>query len=149
MIGNRKRSGIKMMNKFRQFMVGRYGIDTLNIALVVTGCVLTFMLSFIRTPYYRLIGFLPYAFMIFRAVSKNFTARAKENEMFLKYFTPVAEFIKKKYRQYQDKEHKYYKCPTCKRVLRVPSGRGKIEISCPYCRTKFKKNTGKPKVTVQ
>ena len=138
-----------MMDKFRQFMVGRYGIDMLNIALIVTGCVLTFVLSFIRTPYYRLIGFLPYAFMIFRAVSKNHAARMKENEVFLKYYTPAAEYCKKKYRQYQDKAHKYYECPTCKKVLRVPSGRGKIEISCPYCNTKFKKNTGKPSVRVE
>ena len=138
-----------MMNRFRQFMVGRYGVDTLNIALVVTGCVLTFILSFIRTPYYRLIGFLPYAIMIIRAVSKNHAARMKENEVFLKYFTPVAEYSKKKYRQFQDKEHKYYKCPTCKKVLRVPAKRGKIQISCPYCRTQFKKNTGKPTVSTE
>lgn len=123
-------------------MVGRYGVDTLNIALVITGCVLTFILSFIRTPYYRLIGFLPYALMIFRAVSKNHAARIKENNTFLKYYTPLAEYCKKKHRQLQDKEHRYYKCPTCKKVLRVPSGRGKIEINCPYCKTKFKKNTG-------
>ena len=138
-----------MMNRFRQFMAGRYGIDTLNIALTVTGCILTFILSFARTPYYRLIGFLPYGIMIFRAVSKNHQARMKENALFMKYYTPVAEYCKKKYRQFQDKEHKYYKCPTCKRVLRVPSKRGKIEINCPYCHTKFKKNTGKPDVSVE
>lgn len=136
------------MNRFRQFMSGRYGVDTLNIALIVTGCILTFILSFLRTPYYRIIGFLPYALMLFRALSKNHAARIKENNMFLKYYTPVEALFKKKYRQYQDKDHKYYKCPTCKKVLRVPSGRGKIEINCPFCQTKFKKNTGKPKVTV-
>lgn len=136
------------MNRIRQFMQGRYGLDQLNLALIILGCITTFILSFLRVPYYSLIGLIPYAFMVFRALSKNYSARVKENNAFLKVYTPVERFVKNKYRHFEDKEHKYYKCPTCKKVLRVPKGRGKIVITCPYCKTKFKKNTGKPKVTV-
>lgn len=136
------------MNRFRQFMYGRYGMDSLNLALVILGCILTVILSFVRTPYYNIIGFIPYAIVLFRALSKNHAARIRENNVFLKYYNPTADFFKRKYNRFKDKDHKYYKCPTCKKVLRVPKGRGKIEICCPYCSTKFKKNTGKPHVTV-
>lgn len=134
------------MNRLRNFMFGRYGLDTLNIALIILGCVITFVTSFIRTPYYRLLGFIPYIIVLCRALSRNHAARAKENNAFLKVWVPCRNFFKKKHSQYADKDHRYYKCPKCKHVLRVPKGRGKIQISCPYCQTKFKKNTGKPKV---
>ena len=52
--------------------------------------------------------------------------------------TKKVDFFKRKRK---DKTHKYYKCPTCKQVVRVPKGRGKIEISCPKCHTKFIKRT--------
>ena len=32
-----------------------------------------------------------------------------------------------------DKEHKYFTCPNCKTVCRVPRGKGKIVITCPKC----------------
>lgn len=122
-------------------MYGRYGADQLGIALIVLGCIITFSLSFIRVPYYRLIGLIPYGFFLFRALSKNIEKRRAENEKFLKVWYPCCDFFKKKSSQFQDKEHKYYKCPGCSRTLRVPKGKGKIEISCPHCGRKFKKRT--------
>lgn len=122
-------------------MYGRYGVDPLGIALVVLGCVVTFVLSFVRTPYYKLIGLIPYLFFVFRALSKNHEKRRKENDRFLKVWLPCRDFFKKKSAQHQDKEHKYYRCPGCSRTLRVPKGKGKIEISCPHCGRKFKKRT--------
>lgn len=133
------------MDKIRRFMFGRYGADQLGVCLVIIGATVTFVLSFVRTPYYKLISFVPYLLFIFRALSRNIAARKRENEAFLKIYNPVKSFFLKKYRQYQDKEHKYYKCKGCGHVLRVPTGKGKIEITCPYCSLKFKKNTGKPK----
>ena len=53
----------------------------------------------------------------------------------------VAE-IKLLINRIQEREtHKYFKCKKCKAVLRVPKGRGKIEITCPKCRAKVIKKT--------
>lgn len=41
----------------------------------------------------------------------------------------------------QRKIYAYYKCPSCGQRLRVPKGRGKIEIRCPRCSTTFVKKT--------
>ncbi len=133
-----------MLDKFRQFMYGRYGInDALNIFLIIIGAVITLILSlfFYRTPFTRLIGLIPYGIAIFRILSKNYEARARENRKFLEISAPWRSFITKKINQFRDKEHKYYACPQCHRTLRVPKGRGKIKISCPHCSKEFFRKT--------
>ena len=129
------------MNKIREFMHGRYGIDQLGIGLIVVGCILTFILSFIRVPFYRLIGLVPMILAVVRAISRQWEKRYAENARFMKVWSPVRKKLIEKYKQLKDKDHRYFKCPKCKRVLRVPKNRGKIEISCPHCQTKFKKRT--------
>ena len=125
-------------------MYGRYGgNDMLNIFLIVLGAVITLILSFFfyRTPFTRLIGLIPYGIAVFRALSKNYEARIRENAKFLEISAPVRAFLTKKISQLRDKEHRYYSCPGCRRTLRVPKGRGRIKISCPHCGREFVKKT--------
>ncbi|MGN1418376.1 MAG: hypothetical protein ACI4W6_03525 [Acutalibacteraceae bacterium] len=131
------------MNRLRTFMAGRYGMDQLNIALIIVGCIITGVLSFLRIPYFRLIGLIPFIIAFARALSRNTAKRKKANDTFIKIWIPWKNFFITKSRQHSDTEHKYYKCPQCSHTLRVPKHRGKIEITCPYCQKKFKKNTGK------
>ena len=39
------------------------------------------------------------------------------------------------------KVYHYYRCPQCRQKLRVPRGRGRIQISCPRCGTQFIKKS--------
>ena len=39
------------------------------------------------------------------------------------------------------KVYHYYRCPQCHQKLRVPRGRGRIQISCPRCGTQFIKKS--------
>ena len=41
----------------------------------------------------------------------------------------------------QDKDHRYFKCPNCGQQLRVPKGKGKLNITCRNCGVSFEKNT--------
>jgi len=125
-------------------MYGRYGgNDALNIFLVILGAFITLILSFFfyRAPFARLIGLIPYGIAVFRALSRNYDARIKENARFLEVSAPWRAFIQKKISQFRDKDHRYYACPKCHRTLRVPKGRGKIRISCPHCGKEFTKKT--------
>ncbi len=138
----------KIVQAYRAFMYGRYGSDALNIAIMVVGFLLSGVLSLIRVQSYgayyiiRLISLLPYALLLFRSLSKNIAARQKENDKFLKLVGPIKDRLMKKMSQAQDTAHKYYRCPSCKSNLRVPSGHGRIRIQCPHCGHEFEKDTG-------
>ena len=133
------------MQKLKDFMQDRYGSDQLSLALVILGCIITAALSFFRVPYYRLLGLLPMALALFRVLSKQREKRYAENVRFLQIWNPLREKTLAWWNRVRDREHRYYNCPTCKKRLRVPRGRGKIEITCPHCGSKFKRNTGGPR----
>ena len=130
-----------IMEKIRQLMVGRYGNDFLNTVLFILGAVISLVCSLFRLPYGSLISFIPYGIALYRMFSRNCPKRSAENERFLKISAPWRSFLMKKFRQLQDKDHKYYSCPRCHNTLRVPRGRGKIKISCPHCNKEFIKKT--------
>ena len=129
------------MEKIRQFLYGRYGNDALNTALIILGCAVTFLMSVFRVPDGSLIGLIPYAFALGRGLSRNTVKRRRENEKFVAFIGPWRKYIVNKINQIRDKEHKYYHCPRCHHVLRVPKGMGKIKISCPHCSKEFVKKT--------
>lgn len=133
-----------MLNRLKIFLQGRYGNDQLNIFLIILGCAATLLLTLFipsRFSYLRSLGTVIYVVALLRALSTNFPKRQKENAKFLEVSTPWRKYLYKKYNQYRDKAHKYYNCPGCHRTLRVPAGRGKINITCPHCQKQFKKRT--------
>ena len=128
-------------SRLRALLAGRYGLDQLSVALLLLGCVVTFVLSLCGVRYYRLIGLIPMALALLRVLSKNLPKRQAENDRFLRVWDPIRQKLGAKAQQMKDVDHRYYACPTCKKTLRVPKNRGKIEITCPHCGTKFKKRT--------
>jgi len=127
--------------KLRALLRDRYGLDQLSVALMLLGCLLTLILSLCGVRYYRLIGLLPMLLALLRVLSRNSEKRRAENDRFLRIWAPIKGKIGVKLQHAQDTDHRYYPCPTCKKTLRVPKNRGKIEITCPHCGTKFKKRT--------
>ena len=127
-----------MGNKFRQFMQGRYGImDELNKFLNILSLILVF-LGIFTVFFVSLLGIVLFIFEYYRLFSRNTTKRVQENYSYLRFrnrikgwFSSIIQRVK------QSKNHHFYKCPDCKKTLRVPKGKGKISITCPHCNTKF------------
>ena len=130
------------MNWLRNFMYGRYGIDKFSIVLVIIGFILSLFLRFVNIPFVILIAYIPLCIALFRILSKNSYKRQIENQKFLRIYYPSSQWFKKKYNHFKEMQtHKFYKCPNCSQQLRVPRGRGKIEITCPKCKNNFIKKT--------
>jgi len=81
-------------------------------------------------------------FYIYRMMSKDYQRRYKENYLYIKYKNKISNPISKaKYNIGQRKIYHIYKCPSCKQKVRVPKGKGNITITCPKCKTQFKKKS--------
>lgn len=130
-------------------MMGRYGVDQMNIGVLIFSMVCTFTASLTRWLLLSILGTALLAYGVFRMFSRNVSARSKENQKFLVFWNKekgiwykIKDWFSGKKRRFADrKTHCYFSCPKCKRKLRVPKGKGKIEISCPICGTKFIKKT--------
>ena len=129
-----RNTGAKLSAGFRRFMMGRYGTDKLNMALLTAGLVLSLVSIFIKLPLINLaLTVISYGFLflvIFRSLSRNTYKRYQENRKYLMLLQRL-----------KDKEHRYYDCPRCRQQVRVPRGKGKIAITCPKCKEKFIKKT--------
>lgn len=126
------------MNFLRRFMAGRYGSDQLNNAFLLLSLLLLVIEWVTR---WNWIGIFILALLFlcyFRMFSRNIKARYAENQWFLRKWWPISNRLKNACARFQDrKTHRYFKCPQCKKRLRVPRGRGKINITCPHCRHQF------------
>lgn len=128
--------------KMQQFMAGRYGSDQFTLFLLVVSLIFTFLGNFKPLRFMYFIGLVIIGYSLFRTMSKNYEARRKELNWYLRWSEKPRAEIKLLTNKIRDrKTHRYFKCKECKTVLRVPQGRGKIEITCPKCRAKVIKKT--------
>lgn len=124
----------KLSSGLRSFMAGRYGTDRLNMVILCAGLVASILSSLVgAAPLNLVFWLLSYGLMIwaiFRSLSRNTYKRYQENRKFLQFFDRL-----------KDRQHRYFDCPKCRQMVRVPRGKGKISITCPRCREKFIKKT--------
>ena len=138
------RGGMKnnWKNKMMQFMQGRYGADQMGQMLSAVSMVFLILSLFSRNQGWFLLAVIGIVYNYFRMFSKNISKRYAENQ---KYLTMTAGIRRKiaswKSQLAQRKIYHIYRCPGCKQKIRVPRGRGKIEIRCPKCNTRFVKKS--------
>ena len=134
-----------MKQKFARFMYGRYGMDELSKFLTYVGLILLVLSVFLGQTV-RLaalvIAVLMVAATYIRTFSKKIEKRRAENVKFMKLKKPVSDSLKLRRDMWtQRKDFKFFKCPSCKAVLRVPKGKGKLRVVCKKCGTAFEKKT--------
>ena len=124
---------------FRRMFIGRNGPDQFSFGLTI----LAFILSLIRVwEYMYIISLVFMAYAVFRMFSRNVEQRRKENYAFLRVVNkPKTWYYRSKVRHKQRKLYKVFKCPNCFQKLRVPRGKGKVQIKCSACGHKFTKTT--------
>ena len=125
----------KIGDGLRRFMAGRYGSDRLNQCLLGAAFVLL-LISAIGGRQVQwmsmlsLLAYVPLIWSMFRMYSRNIEARRRENAAFQRFFTRL-----------RDRQNRYFTCPRCRQVVRVPRGKGRINIRCPKCGEQFIKKT--------
>ena len=134
-----------MREKLAKLMYGRYGVDQLGRAMLIFALVLCALSLFVPR---RLSGIIYYISLILiilmyiRMFSKNIQKRYQENN---KYLSLKASFLRKFQREKeifsQRRFYHFYRCPRCRQRIRIPRGKGRIEIRCPKCSQTFIKKS--------
>ncbi len=137
-----------MRDKIARFMYGRYaqyGQDGFNKFLWVLWLALLFISAFMSRKisiYFVVLADVCIIYSLFRMMSRNIDARRKENEVYCYYKSKVTSIIGQKKNEHSQKaNYRFYTCTKCGQRVRVPKGRGKIEITCPKCGNKFIKKS--------
>ncbi|TCK92753.1 hypothetical protein EDC19_1908 [Natranaerovirga hydrolytica] len=126
------------MDWLKKIMFGRYGGDQLSVFLLILSILITIVGRLLNLPIVMVLAYMPLAITIFRMFSKDVKKRSMENYKFAIRISPIYAQYKKLEKRFKDSKHnKYFKCKNCKKNLRVPRGKGKIEVTCPSCKTRF------------
>ena len=123
-------------------MQGRYGNDELNNALYIAFIVLWLITLITKKPFFYWIGLVALGFSLYRSFSRDHLKRSNERLWFLEKLEEIKKLPKQwKQRWDQRNTHKFYRCKQCGVTIRVPKGKGQIEITCPKCGHKFIERT--------
>lgn len=138
-----------MRYKLARFFKGRNGIDNLSIfmlwvsiAALLLSSLLSGVLGGIPSAVLWIVAIFGIVFGYSRAMSRNLNKRREENQRYLRRTAKVRGRINdRRLRFAQRREYKFFKCPSCKAVLRVPKGKGVIQIICSKCGERFKRKS--------
>ncbi|MCI9615983.1 MAG: hypothetical protein HFG93_12660 [Dorea sp.] len=131
-----------MREKFIRFMYGRYGMDSLGRFTIIAGVAAMLLAGWNNSMILSLLSWGCIIYSYFRMFSRNIYRRASENQWYLGHTSRLrAAYYRQKNLMAQRKTHHIYKCPACRQKIRIPRGKGRIEIRCPRCNTTFIKKS--------
>lgn len=135
-----------MKEKFMRFMQGRYGVDSLSRFTIGAALVCILLANFMGRSrvgvLLNTLGLASIVYTYFRIFSQNIQKRYEENQKYLAMTANIRMRIQKeKNLMAERKTNHVYTCPGCGQKIRIPRGKGKIEIECPKCHTKFVKRS--------
>lgn len=113
--------------KIQKFMQGRNGVDELNRALVYGALLLYVLAMLFQSTILDTFAFVVMVYSLYRTFSKKLYVRREENRKFITWLETT------RIKMEQRKDYKIFKCKGCGRNIRVPRGKGKIEVTCPMC----------------
>lgn len=117
----------KLRWKIQEFMRGRNGVDELNRMLMYAVLIVYALSVLFRAGILYYLAFFGMLYMLYRALSKNLYVRREENRKFVTWMET------NRIKMEQRKDYKIFRCKGCGRNIRVPRGKGKIEVTCPMC----------------
>ena len=136
---------MKFREKIARFMDGRNGTDDLGRFLLIVSLVLvvaSMLIGGLAGSILWVLVLVALIFCYFRILSRNTYKRRNENEWYLRRKNAVSRWFKSlKDRWNQRKEYKFFRCPSCHALLRVPKGKGKILLTCRKCGRRFERKT--------
>lgn len=134
-----------MKQRLIQFMYGRNGFDLFSRFLTYLALALVVLQLLIRGAAGRALWYLAIAVLIyayFRIFSRNLNKRRAENAKYYHYRMKVINAFRDwRDRRRQSRDYKFFRCPSCRAMLRVPRGKGRIRVTCRKCGMAFERKS--------
>lgn len=122
------------MNKWKQrinkFFQGRYGLDELGKAIIIADVIIYVLGLLLQSGLLMSLAMVGIIYAFYRVVSKQHWDRSEENRKYTHY----TKLWKLRYQE--RKSSRIYICKSCGRYIRVPKGKGKIQVTCTACGSK-------------
>ena len=103
-------------------MYGRNGVDSLGKFVLAISIIVMLLAGWTDSLILSYLSWIGIIYLYFRMFSRNIYKRSSENQWYLNKSYKIRTFF---YRQ----------------KIRVPRGKGRIEIRCPKCNTRFIKKS--------
>lgn len=116
--------------KLQVFMRGRNGMDEMNRMLTYAVLCVYILAVLTRIWLLDVIALAGMIYIFYRMLSTKLYVRREENRRFMTKLETT------RIKMGQRKDYKIFKCKGCGRNIRVPRGKGKIEVTCPMCGNK-------------
>ena len=126
--------------RINKFFQGRYGTDDLGKFMLVLMLIFTVLYMLTGWLVFDIITIIITVIIIYRMLSRDYGKRSAENRKYMELTEPVGIWISN-LRSGKNSTHKVFLCPECRQKVRVPKGRGRIQITCPKCRHEFIKRS--------
>ena len=125
--------------RIRKFMVGRNGVDELSHVMVTTELVVVIISLFCTSTAISAISMTLAILTLFRIFSKNTEARQKENAKYVAWRRDFSTNASQAWNRLKNcRKYKYFKCPECHAMLRLPRKVGEVTVTCGKCKHQFK-----------
>lgn len=131
-----------MREKFARFFVGRNGSDQLARCVSVISLILLVLSLVIKNDNLRvslwLLAIIGIIYVYFRVFSRNVYKRQAENSRYLAKIGSIKGYFRSLGERWRmRKDYRFFRCPSCRTMLRVPKGKGKLKVVCRKCGTSF------------
>ncbi len=135
-----------MKEKLARFMVGRNGTDQLARASLTAALILLVASMLLRSSRLGsalwILALAALVYSCFRILSRNVAKRREETARFLSLSAAIKQnSAARKARYAMRKDYCFFRCPSCRTMLRVPKGKGKILVRCSKCGQAFERKT--------
>lgn len=127
-----------MRHRLRRFLDNCYGFDFLGYLLLAASVLMALCSRLTDVVFPSLIGSILLVWAFARALSHDIHKRWAENQRLLKLLPNLRRALSdgvERHRQRRD--YKFFRCPGCRNRLRLPRGKGRIQITCPRCGQRF------------
>lgn len=135
--------------RIQQFMYGRNGYDALGqfllffaVFLMVLAMVFSWTGLLVLAEVFQLLEWVVLICCVWRLFSRNTYRRQRENGWYLSKRAAVVRWFRGRQERWrQRKDYKFFRCPACHALLRVPRGKGKLLLTCRKCGNRFERKT--------